>query len=166
MRWCYNPIKKAVDMNILVFSDSHSDIKSMVHAVENNHPDMIIHLGDNYNDAQILKAKFPEIPLQNVVGNCDLENARTVKTFDIDSIKFLITHGHLYGVKSRMDKLIKKGRQEQADIVLFGHTHKAYIRKEDGMWVINPGIINKISKSSYAQIIIQNGQADCKIIDN
>jgi hypothetical protein len=65
-----------------------------------------------------------------------------------------------------MDKLIKKGHEEQADIVLFGHTHKAYLRKENGMWVLNPGIINKIFTSSYAQIMIENGQADCKIIDN
>lgn len=153
-------------MKILVFSDSHNDITSMVRVVENNNPDMIIHLGDNYNDAQMLKAKFPDTPFHNVVGNCDFESAQSVKTFEVGNIKFFITHGHLYGVKTRMDKLIKKGHEEQADIVLFGHTHKAYLRKENGMWVLNPGIINKIFTSSYAQIMIENGQADCKIIDN
>ena len=153
-------------MKILVFSDSHNDIISMVRTVENNRPDMIIHLGDNYNDAQILKTKFPEIHFETVVGNCDFESAHTIKIFEVEGIKFFITHGHLYGVKTRMDRLIKKGCEEQADIVLFGHTHKAYLSKENGMWVINPGIINKIFTPTYAQIIIENGQADCEIIYN
>lgn len=38
-------------MKIVIFSDSHHDIGSMVKVVDSLKPDMIIHLGDNITDA-------------------------------------------------------------------------------------------------------------------
>ena len=43
---------------ILVLSDSHGNVDNMVKAVERTHPDMMIHLGDCWADAQKLKVKF------------------------------------------------------------------------------------------------------------
>ena len=54
-------------MNILVLSDSHGNISNMEEAVEREKPDMILHLGDCWRDAERLAERtfpwstFPEI---------------------------------------------------------------------------------------------------------
>ena len=156
-------------MDILVFSDSHHDVNGMTYVLESESPDMVIHLGDSMNDAQTLSRLFPEIAFETVCGNCDFENMDSEKTIIIDNFKFFMTHGHRYHVKSGISKLIQKGSDEKADIVLFGHTHKAYIEKENGAWIINPGSISRIYKMdkhpSYARITIENGEIACSIVE-
>ena len=56
---------------ILVLSDSHGNVNNMVTAVGRLHPDMIIHLGDCWVDAEKLHQQFPMIMMEQVPGNCD-----------------------------------------------------------------------------------------------
>ena len=58
-------------MNILVLSDSHGNISNMEEAVEREKPDMILHLGDCWRDAERLAERYPDIPMEHVPGNCD-----------------------------------------------------------------------------------------------
>ena len=58
-------------MKLLVFSDSHGNIEHMRRAVEQEHPDQILHLGDVMRDAVELSRAYPNIPLELVPGNCD-----------------------------------------------------------------------------------------------
>ena len=51
---------------ILVLSDSHGDIENMKQAVKEIEPDLIIHLGDCWNDAGYLKREFPDIIMERV----------------------------------------------------------------------------------------------------
>ena len=48
-------------MNILVLSDSHGNISNMEEAVEREKPDMILHLGDCWRDAERLAERYPDI---------------------------------------------------------------------------------------------------------
>ena len=48
-------------MKILVLSDSHGDVDSMVEVVTKERPDAIFHLGDLIGDAQELHNEFPNI---------------------------------------------------------------------------------------------------------
>lgn len=50
-------------MNILVLSDSHGNISNMEEAVEREKPDMILHLGDCWRDAERLAERYPDIPM-------------------------------------------------------------------------------------------------------
>lgn len=59
-------------MKAAVFSDTHANTGLMVEAVRRYQPDVIIHLGDYERDTAVLRQEFPEIPLYNVRGNCDL----------------------------------------------------------------------------------------------
>ena len=155
-------------MKILVFSDSHHEINNMIYVIENENPDIVIHLGDNINDAIILKDIFPKIAFEIVRGNCDFENSESEKIFDIENTKFFLCHGHKYRVKNTLDKLIEKGNKIQADIILFGHTHESYIDYDNDVWIINPGCINTIYKrdcyTSYAKISIENNMVNCEIV--
>ena len=57
-------------------------------------------------------------------------------------IKIFVTHGHMYNVKSEYNTIFYKGKEVGADIVLFGHSHKALINSYDGITIMNPGSIS------------------------
>ena len=50
-------------MNILVLSDSHGNISNMEEAVEREKPDMILHLGDCWRDAERLAERRRVAPI-------------------------------------------------------------------------------------------------------
>ena len=61
-------------MKILVLSDSHGNVDNMIRAVERESPRAIFHLGDCWRDGQRLHDRFPEIPFEQVPGNCDFRS--------------------------------------------------------------------------------------------
>ena len=59
-------------MKILVLSDSHGSVDNMARAVELTSPQLVLHLGDCWRDAEDLRDLFPRLELIQVPGNCDL----------------------------------------------------------------------------------------------
>ena len=51
--------------------------------------------------------------------------------------------------------------EQQADILLFGHTHRAECFREGPLWVMNPGSIGRGSPCTYGVITIADGKVDC-----
>ena len=84
---------------ILVLSDSHGNVNNMVTAVGRLHPDMIIHLGDCWADAEQLHRKFPMTVMEQVPGNCDCRQEVQERILLIEGKKILICHGHTFNVK-------------------------------------------------------------------
>ena len=131
-------------MKLLVFSDSHSSHSFMRWGVDKIKPQGIIHLGDHYSDGQVLQEENPMLPFVQVPGNCDRYRCpfgapETVKC-RVGEVIFFITHGHNHHVKSGIGALLADARRSQAQIVLYGHTHRADChREDDGLWVMNPG---------------------------
>ena len=147
---------------ILVVSDSHGDVESMITAVHDTEPDMIIHLGDCVRDAEELRDEFPEIPLENVPGNCDLSMEVPTRVLLIENKKIMICHGHTYNVKASYLSLELAGAEREADAVLFGHTHRLYYARHNGMLFLNPGSIGSPgygTPPSYA-ILTVDGSSD------
>ena len=130
-------------MKILVMSDSHAALSFMRMAVKAVKPDVIVHLGDYYDDGQVIAEENPHIPVHQVPGNCDrfrcTPDLPQFLCYDIDGVRFFMTHGHLHGVKSSTHRLVSEGRVRQAKAVLYGHTHGSDCRQEDGLWILNPG---------------------------
>ena len=153
-------------MKLAIFSDSHGYPDKMINAIYQCSPDMIIHLGDGNADIDKIKNLFPEIPLKAVRGNCDFFSVTPeMEIFETGNKKILITHGHLFGVKSSTASLIKKANALGADIVMYGHTHIAVCSKENKLHIINPGSCGYSSAASYAEVTIPgNGVVDCQII--
>ena len=88
-------------MNILVLSDSHGNISNMEEAVEREKPDMILHLGDCWRDAERLAERYPDIPMEHVPGNCDCHPEEPAeKLLFLGDCCVLICHGHTCGVKT------------------------------------------------------------------
>ena len=68
--------------------------------------------------------------------------------------KIFITHGDLYGVKDGMTNIYYKGKEVEADIVLFGHSHIHQITEYDNIIFMNPGSISlPRSNGRYVGII-------------
>ena len=90
-------------MDILVLSDSHGAVAPMVRAVELAIPDLILHLGDCWRDGERLRDRFPDIPLEQVPGNCDfLSDAPTEQLLVLGGKRILMCHGHTYRVKTSL----------------------------------------------------------------
>ena len=131
-------------MKILVLSDSHSSLSMARRAIWAVRPDVIVHLGDYYDDGQAIARENPEIPFHQVPGNCDrfrmMCNAPETLCYDVCGVRLFMTHGHNYWVKQGTGGLLRAARTEGAAAVLYGHTHTADCRREsDGLWVLNPG---------------------------
>lgn len=128
-------------MKILVFSDTHGDSVRMKRVImSHSDAEVVIHCGDGENEVEYLKREFPNKAFLNVKGNCDW-GSDTPPTLEItlEGKKIFATHGHLYQVKMGLQNLYYAGKEKNADIVLYGHTHIASNEYIDGMYVINPG---------------------------
>ena len=131
-------------MKILVFSDSHSSLSFMRKCVEAVKPDMLIHLGDYYDDGQVIHEEYPHIDFYQVPGNCDRyrcpRDAKEILVIHARGPKLYMTHGHRHCVKQTLGMLLADARREEAQAVLYGHTHIPDChREDDGLWVLNPG---------------------------
>lgn len=130
----------------------------MVRAVRQQQPDAVFHLGDCERDTQRLEKEFPDLPLYRVCGNCDREPVNPeVLQPTLDGVKFFLTHGHRYSVKYTLDALLNAGYFAGADIVLFGHTHRAVNETMQGLYVVNPGTAGVGAACTYACIETENG---------
>ena len=148
-------------MKILVFSDSHHFLSGMVQAIEEERPDHVIHLGDMIGDAEELSRRFPTLPICMVPGNCDgWSTVPHIKRITLQGKHILLSHGHLWLVKSNYRLAIAAAQKSGVDILLFGHTHRAYCQQlENGLWVMNPGA----SRSSYGAILLEKDTVSCTL---
>lgn len=142
-------------MKILVFSDSHGTISHMEKAVQLETPDHMIHLGDYTRDSLALAQRFPLIPLHFVAGNCDYgDTSPTEQVITLDGVRLFLTHGHRYQIKYMYLRAVYAALEENAQILLFGHTHRAECFQEQGLWAMNPGTAKL---GSYGVITVSDG---------
>lgn len=148
-------------MTILVLSDSHGSISNMERAVEQTSPDMILHLGDCWADAEALHELYPHIPMRQVPGNCDFRPMEsTEQILCIRGFRILLCHGHTYGVKQSLLRAGYRAQEAELDLFLFGHTHIPLVDKQGKVWFVNPGSIGRGSRPTYATISLENGKLD------
>lgn len=152
-------------MKILVFSDSHGELRYMEKAVFDETPDYIFHLGDKTMDGEKLREMFYRIPFISVPGNCDFAGIEPpVRIEELGGIRFLITHGHLHGVKTGMLRFLLAAKQAQAQVAVFGHTHLAAYEQVDGIHILNPGAAGGGNPSCGVIEIDLNGGVSCRIV--
>lgn len=154
-------------MKLLVFSDSHSTHSLMKRFVEKIKPNAIAHLGDYYDDGEVLAESCFHIPVYQVAGNCDTyraPNAMRMLLLSLGDVMTFMVHGHTHHVKSGIGRLVADGREKGAKLILYGHTHIAYCQQEeDGIWVMNPGPAGY--GGSCGLVEIENGEVvGCRIL--
>ncbi len=153
-------------MKLIVFSDSHGVSDNMVRAVKREKPDLCFFLGDGEYDLMRLQKRFPDLPVNAVRGNCDLRSTLPRALSCVaGGVRFFATHGHLYGVKHDpiYRELCYAALEENADVVLFGHTHEPFRDKTMGMLLFNPGSIGPSTRPSYGLILLDGERLETAV---
>lgn len=147
-------------MKILVISDTHGNISNAERLIQKLNPDYVYHLGDMCEDCRRLENAFPMKIIASVKGNNDFfdKSYPSERCFELGGKRIYMCHGHKFNVKSSLLSLIYKGKEVCADIVLYGHTHRAHLETIDGMTVMNPGASN-----TYGLLEIDNDEIKAEI---
>ena len=135
--------KGDVFLRILVLSDSHGDEQAVLSAVrEQPMAELVVHLGDGEADLIEARAMFRSKMFLQIRGNCDYASSLpAVDTMLVQGFRLFFTHGHLYDVKFGEERLQEAARAANADVALYGHTHVAYTKYEDELYLLNPGSV-------------------------
>lgn len=124
---------------VLIISDSHGLTKELFHLKERFPTLDIIHCGDSE-----LPMDHPALENIHVVrGNCDFDPKMPyTKMLNIHETNFLVTHGHLHYVGRDLTPLSYLASENNANIVCYGHTHRARADQIGDQIFINPGSIH------------------------
>lgn len=150
-------------MKIIVFSDTHGvnyPMKEVMRLHQN--ADLFLHLGDGAPDFVTLCQSYG-VPYAAVRGNCDFCSDLPLEmTLNLGGKTIYFTHGHSYGVKSVLSPLRRRGEEEGADLILYGHTHTPFLdyysEGEHPYYVMNPGTLGRsygVLDSTYGVIEIK-----------
>lgn len=124
-------------MRIVVISDTHGETNSIDqvrHAV--GPVDAVFHCGDSELDTQHESLQDAFV----VGGNCDWDSSYSDEVFtEVNGVKVLMTHGHLWQVKSTLMPLSTRAQELGANVVLFGHTHLLGAEFIGNTLFVNPG---------------------------
>ena len=129
---------------LLICSDSHGNSQSLLAAAEAERPDLLLHLGDGERDLARVRERFPRLTVANVRGNCDdWSDTPLQRVFSVEGHRIFMVHGHAYNVKWDRDllRLRYAALEQEAELALFGHTHRPYLDCQGGLWVLNPGSV-------------------------
>jgi len=138
---------------ILVFSDSHGSTAALkaVFTWANKHipPHGTIYAtaccGDGLYDLNIAaKETGFYSDWKIVLGNNDYGvQAPETAVFDFADHRFFMAHGHRYGLYSGFHNFLAVAKNADADVALFGHSHVPFLKKIDGILLINPGSVGR-----------------------
>lgn len=156
-------------MRILIVSDTHRMHRNLEDVLEKvGEIDEMIHLGDVEGGDDYINA-FVDCPVHFVAGNNDFWSGLPQEDhLFIRGHHIFITHGHYYHVSRGYEKLATAAREKNADIVMYGHTHRPLHVEEDGLLILNPGSISlprqEGRRPSYMIMEIdEQGKVDVKI---
>lgn len=120
-------------MKIAVLSDTHGllrpEVLPKLHGVEG-----ILHLGD-VGDAKILDTLREHAPVTAIRGNVDTEG----RCSRLPETEVVLSEGHYIYMLHDIGTLHLDPAAAKFAAVLFGHSHKAQIRRHKGVLYFNPG---------------------------
>ena len=152
-------------MKIGVLSHTHGDVKQTLSALEmfrQQEVSQILHCGD-MGTPEVVRL-FVDLPTAFVFGNCDpktetLRKAiRSVKQtccdwfgeLELHGKRIFFLHGHQW---ERFENEIYSG---QWDLICYGHTHHAELRRVANTLILNPGAIYRTPAPSVAVVNLES----------
>ncbi len=99
--------------------------------------------------------------LAAVSGNCDSPTwAPRECLFDLLGTRFLVLHGDRQRVQLDMQGAVDEAHRWDAQVVLYGHTHRADYAVDEGIHLFNPGCLERGSAyASYGRVHLTEGEA-------
>lgn len=123
-------------LRIGLISDTHGQLRADVHRAFEG-VSLILHAGDVGGD-EILDELALIAPVKAVYGNCDDPwDPRLTERLDLvlGGLRVHVSHGHELG-RSGAEKV---AAAYDADVCVYGHTHRPLIERVEGRLVVNPG---------------------------
>ena len=154
------------DTHVLgLISDTHGLIRPGVHDVLTG-VELILHAGDVGGSA-ILDELRLIAPVRAVFGNTDPPSEPGLEgeiAIEVGGLSVHVSHGHEVGSPTPA----KLAARYDADVVIYGHTHRPLVTRHDGRLFVNPGAAGprrfNISPN-VGRLIIANGKAEVEIVD-
>jgi uncharacterized protein len=149
-----------------LISDTHGILRASVHSALAG-VDVILHAGDVCGD-DILPELRLIAPVHAVAGNCDYpDDPNLPPSFEqaFEKVRVHMSHGHELG-RPKPEELLQ--RYPNADLIVYGHTHRQLIFEADGRMVVNPGSAGPRRfdlAPSVAVVTIDDGRVAAKLIE-
>lgn len=145
-------------IKICVCSDSHGNREGLKRMIELEKPDMVYFCGDGVGDIEGL---LPPDRILAVRGNCDpLCPEPIIRETVCGGVRIVMTHGHRYSVKTTEDIFLSEALGRDAQVALYGHTHRQKASYIAGILLLNGGTMSSYNEY-YALLMIENGVYDC-----
>ena len=148
-----------------LISDTHGMVRPGVAAAFEG-VELILHAGD-VGGRQVVDELSLIAPVLAVRGNIDPIGTAGLPSelvHDVDRLTLHMSHGHELGHPTP-DGLLAC---YLADIIVYGHTHKALVHRSGRRLVVNPGAAGPrrfFAVPSVARLAVENGQAEVEIIE-
>ena len=158
-------------MDFLIISDTHGRADRVQELLQRSRADVLLFLGDGLRDLSLVP---DEITLRTVRGNCDFFGLSDVPDERLEvfgATRIFMTHGHRYHVKSGLGAALSAAIARDADVLLFGHTHRAEILQfsagdelvgtilQKPLTVLNPGSLGQPpdGKPTFGTLTVRPG---------
>ncbi len=123
--------------------------------LEIEQPQVVLFLGDGERDFRNVDLPRGTV-MYAVAGNCDFMSLEPPwRKVELEGITVFMTHGHYYGVKSGVERLVERAVEEGAQLVVHGHTHQVDLQEEHGLTLLCPGSLG-VQSENYAVLEINN----------
>jgi putative phosphoesterase len=148
-----------------LISDTHGMLRPDVHTALAG-VELILHAGDVGGD-DILDELELIAPVRAVYGNTDEPgNHRLAPAIDMEigGLRVHVSHGHETGSPTPAKLLARY----DADLIVYGHTHRQLVVNVEGRWVVNPGAAGARRFDllpTVARLTIRDGVVDVTLVD-
>lgn len=144
-------------MYFIVCSDNHGK-RDGLEKIKKHYPDALeyLHCGD---------IELPEREMKDfkaITGNNDYFYRYPESLIvEIEGFRIFMIHSHQVRYRHRIEDLAQLAKDNNCQVVCFGHTHIYQVEEYDGILCINPGSLyynRDGSEPSYALVRINNGE--------
>ena len=147
-----------------LISDTHGLVRPAVFEAL-AHVELILHAGD-VGDG-VLEELRVLAPVRAVHGNTDRPDDPELSAsieMDYEGVRIHVSHGHEVGLPTPAKLLAA----HDADVIVYGHTHRQLVVNVEGRWVVNPGAAGQRRfklKPSVGRLRIEGGQVAVEIVE-
>ena len=147
-----------------LISDTHGLVRPRVHDALAG-VELILHAGDVGGD-EVLDELGLIAPVLAVYGNTDAPGQpRLTESIErtIGGVSIHVSHGHEVGSPTPARLLARY----DAQVIVYGHTHRQHVASVDGRLVVNPGAAGAKRfklEPSVARLTVANGVAEVELV--
>lgn len=147
-----------------LISDTHGLLRPSVFDALNGVA-LILHAGDVGEG--VLDELRAVAPVRAVRGNTDpVDDPELPATIELerDGVRIHVSHGHEVGSPTPAKLLARY----DAQVIVYGHTHRQLVARDGNRWVVNPGAAGQRRfklEPSVGRLTIRRGKIEIEIVD-